>query len=127
MVDGTIRSGMEVTLFRFWRCDNRYHMVILEGRTAKPRIHLLGTNGLFETDEVDVREWFDEMVHEGMPHHVHVIQGRHRATLRKLGAIPGGNPALTVRSACRLIGIWWVRPDAVGNISTRYRITAVAR
>ncbi|HUX11576.1 MAG TPA: L-fucose/L-arabinose isomerase family protein [Spirochaetia bacterium] len=89
VVDGTIRSGMEVTLYRFWRCDNRYHMVILEGRTGTPRIHLLGTNGLFETDEVDVHEWFDEMVHEGMPHHVHVIRGRHRSTLRKLARYLG--------------------------------------
>ncbi len=89
VVDGTIRAGMEVTLYRFWRCDSRYHMVALEGRTAKPRIHLLGTNGLFETEEVDVREWFDEMVHEGMPHHVHVVQGRHRATLYRLARYLG--------------------------------------
>jgi L-fucose isomerase-like protein len=84
VVDGTIRAGMEVTLYRLWRCDDRYHLSILEGRTAKPPIHLLGTNGRFETDEVDIRTWFDDMVHFGMPHHVSIVPGRHRETLRRL-------------------------------------------
>ena len=91
VVESTIRPDMEATLFRLWRYDDAYHMTALEGRTAEPRRHLKATNGLFTTDEVDVREWFEDQVQIGMPHHVCVIQGHHGETLRRIARLLGVN------------------------------------
>jgi hypothetical protein len=38
---------------------------------------------------VNVREWFDDMVHEGMPHHLCVVEGHHRDTLLRVGRTLG--------------------------------------
>lgn len=89
VLESTIRSGMEATLFRLWRFEGRYHMTALEGRTIEPRHHLLATNGLFETDDADVREWFDERVQIGMPHHVCLVEGSHRELLRRIARLSG--------------------------------------
>jgi len=58
-------------------------MTALEGHTVKPRRHLLATNGLVEIDGEHVTEWFDDMLHEGMPHHVCVVPGHRRELLRR--------------------------------------------
>jgi hypothetical protein len=41
----------------------------------------------------DVRDWFDELCHQGMPHHVTVFAGHHADLLRRWA---------------RLLGIAWV-------------------
>ncbi len=87
VVDATIRAGMDVSLFRMWRCDGRYRMTALEGRTVAPEQDRMATNGVFETDTVDVRQWFDERLHDGMPHHVCVIPGHHAERLRRFARL----------------------------------------
>lgn len=93
VVEATIAGGLDVTLFRLWRTDGRYHMTAIEGRTETPERHLMATNGTFRTDRVDVTEWFDEMVHAGMPHHVCIVPGHHRKLLKRFA---------------RLMGVGWV-------------------
>ncbi|SIQ76297.1 L-fucose isomerase [Alkalispirochaeta americana] len=89
VVEATIRAGMEVTLFRLWRFRNRYYMTALEGKTAPPLRDLLATNGLFETESLDIRLWFEEMIQAGMPHHLCVVQGRQRDILRRTAQLMG--------------------------------------
>jgi L-fucose isomerase-like protein len=84
VVEATIRADMAATLFRLWRCDGEYHMTAVEGQTRAPERHLLATNGRTDVHGVNVREWFDDMVHEGMPHHLCVIKGHHADTLRRV-------------------------------------------
>jgi L-fucose isomerase-like protein len=89
VVEATLKAGLDVTLFRLWRCDGQYAMTAIEGSTVEPRRHLMATNGLFHTDEVDVREWFDEMVHAGMPHHVCIVPGHRKELLRRFARLMG--------------------------------------
>ncbi len=89
VVQSTIRSGMKATAFRVWRYDGACHMTAIEGETVEPRRHLLATNGLFRTTEVDVRDWFEEMVQLGMPHHLAVVEGHQSDTLRRIARMMG--------------------------------------
>lgn len=87
VVEGTIRPGIEATAFRIWRMGGRYHMVALEGRTIAPRRPMMATNGLFETNRVNVLDWFEEMVQQGMPHHLAIVEGHHRDLLRRVARL----------------------------------------
>jgi L-fucose isomerase-like protein len=89
VVEATIRSGMDATLFRLWRFEGSYLMTALEGATIEPRRDLMATNGLFQTDLVDVREWFEELVQVGMPHHLCVVEGHHGEMLRRVARLVG--------------------------------------
>lgn len=84
VLEGTLTQGMPVTLFRAWRCDGKYLLTAREGQTIKPKRHLMGTNGLATMNKVDPREWFEELCHEGMPHHVTVFPGHHADLLKRL-------------------------------------------
>lgn len=76
-LDATIKIGMEVTIFRFWVFNDQYHVVIMEGRTVRPKRHLLGNNGLVEfEDDVDLINSFDTWLQNGFPHHICVVEGR---------------------------------------------------
>ena len=77
---------MPVTVFRFWRLDGKYFLTAREGETIKPKRHLMATNGLAKMQE-DPGEWFEELCHHGMPHHVAVVQGHHAAFLRRFARI----------------------------------------
>jgi len=83
VIEATIRAEMPVTIFRFWRLDGKYFFTAREGGTIKPRRHLMATNGLVRMKDNPV-EWFEEMCHAGMPHHVAIIQGHHAALLKRL-------------------------------------------
>ena len=74
---------MPVTIVRFWRCDGKYLVTAREGRTIKPRRHLLSTNSLVEMTNEDPIVWFDHLIHEGMPHHANIFQGSHEALFRR--------------------------------------------
>ena len=114
VVDATIRAGIEATAFRIWRFDGSYHMTALEGETVEPTRPLMATNGLFRVDgggvagggavahdgagpgtnapaaaALDVRDWFEEMVQLGMPHHLAIVPGRHADTLRRIARLIG--------------------------------------
>jgi L-fucose isomerase-like protein len=86
VVEATIRADMPVTVFRFWRLDGQYYLTAREGQTLKPRRHFMATNALARMN-VDPGEWFEELCHEGMPHHVAVVQGHHAALLKRLARV----------------------------------------
>ncbi|TVQ24461.1 MAG: sugar isomerase [Spirochaetaceae bacterium] len=91
VVEATIKAGMDVTMYRLWRYQDSYCMTALEGRTLRPERELMATNGLFETEWVDIREWFEDMVQAGMPHHLCVVRGNHRDTLRRVARLVGAD------------------------------------
>ncbi len=87
VVEATIRENMPVTLLRFWRLDGSYYLTAREGQTIRPRRHLMGTNGLVRLERQDPGEWFEEMCHMGMPHHLVIFAGHHAALLRRLASV----------------------------------------
>ena len=89
VVEATLRENMPITVTRFWRCDGEYYLTAREGRTIKPRRHLMGTNALARLEKQDPREWFEELCHQGMPHHVAVFEGHSAELFRRLGRVLG--------------------------------------
>jgi L-arabinose isomerase len=89
VVEATLRENMPVTIMRFWRCDGRYYLTAREGKTIKPKRHLMGTNGLAQLDKQDPREWFEELCHQGMPHHVVVFEGHSADLLKRFARVLG--------------------------------------
>jgi hypothetical protein len=89
VVEAALREDMPITVFRFWRCDGRYLLTAREGRTATPKRRRKGTNAEAELSNQDPREWFEELCHEGMPHHVVVVEGCHAALLRRMARVLG--------------------------------------
>ncbi|MEX2442956.1 MAG: sugar isomerase [Alkalispirochaeta sp.] len=87
VVQSVIREEMEATLFRIWRFDGEYHMSVLEGSTIAPERDLMATNGVFHTDRVDIRDWFEAQVQRGMPHHVCIVEGHHGELLSRIGRL----------------------------------------
>ncbi len=83
VLEATIRAGMPITVYRFWRLDGKYLLSTREGETIKPRRHLMATNALARMKD-DPRDWFENLCHEGMPHHVAVVQGHHAAFFKRL-------------------------------------------
>ena len=84
-----IRADLPVTVFRIWRCDGEYRLAVGEGQTLEPRQPLLGSNGLAQMADCDVNEWFEELIHAGMPHHVAVVGGHHARTLKRWARLAG--------------------------------------
>lgn len=89
VVDGTLKTDMPVTVFRLWSCDNQYFLAALEGQTIKPRRHLTGNNGLARINGGNLKERFDDLLHEGLPHHVAVFPGCHTRTLERFARLMG--------------------------------------
>jgi L-fucose isomerase-like protein len=83
VVEATIRENMPVTILRFWRCDGNYLLTAREGVTICPRRHLMGTNALARLDGQNPEDWFEELCHRGMPHHVAAFEGHHTSLLRR--------------------------------------------
>ena len=86
VIEATIRAGLPITVYRFWRCDGKYLLSAREGETIRPKRHLMATNALARMNE-DPGEWFEELCHAGMPHHVAVVQGRHAAYLERFARV----------------------------------------
>jgi len=86
VVEATLRAKMPVTVFRFWRLQGKYHLTAREGETIQPKRHLMATNGLARMKR-DPGEWFEELCHAGMPHHVAVIQGHHANFFKRLARL----------------------------------------
>lgn len=84
VVDGPLQTGRPVTVFRLWRCDNRYHMTAFEGRSIAPKRRITGNALLMEVDGGLVPKRFDRMIHAGMPHHVTLHYGNYADTFRRL-------------------------------------------
>ena len=49
----------------------------------------MGTNGLAQLSDRDPREWFVDLCHAGMPHHVAVFEGHGTALLRRFARSAG--------------------------------------
>jgi L-fucose isomerase-like protein len=89
VVEATLREHMPITILRFWRCDGSYYLTAREGQTIKPKRHLMGTNALAQLEKQDPRAWFEELCHQGMPHHVAVFAGHSADMLRRLARALG--------------------------------------
>ena len=83
VIEASLLEDMPVTVARFWRCDGKYLATAREGRTIKPARHLMMTNALVEMTRENPTEWFDTLIHEGMPHHALVFQGHHEHLLKR--------------------------------------------
>ena len=84
VVNAVLRADMPITFMRVWRCDGRYRMMAHQARTAAVARELLGAHGVAVLENRDPMEWFDTLCHEGMPHHVIVLQGHHAGMLERL-------------------------------------------
>jgi len=83
-LDATIKIGLDVTVFRFWVMNNKYHLLVLEGRTVKPKRHILGNNGLVQFgDDVNLVDGFERWLESGFPHHVCVVEGNRKKMITK--------------------------------------------
>lgn len=87
VVEATVRADLPITIMRMWRCDGSNYLTAREGRTLRPRRHLMGTNALARLDVEDPRKWFEEVCRQGMPHHVAVFEGHHANLMRRLAQI----------------------------------------
>ncbi len=84
VVDGALRVNEPVTIARLWRCDGTYRMTAFEGKTVEEHRPLTGNTARVECPGRDVGKIFDDLLHEGMPHHPVIFFGRHTQTLRRL-------------------------------------------
>ena len=87
VVNAQLAADREVTLARLWHCDGAYRMTAVDARTHRPPRPLRGTCGLAAFDSLDVREWFDHLCHEGMPHHLALLPGHRADELRRLARV----------------------------------------
>lgn len=86
VIEANLRENMPITVFRLWRLEGKYHLTAREGETTKPKRHLMATNALARMHE-DPGEWFEEICHQGMPHHVGVVEGHHAALLKRMARV----------------------------------------
>jgi len=89
VANAVLKAGVPVTLFRVWRCDDRYRMTAQHARTAAPQRELLGAHGIAVLEGRSPAEWFDALCHEGMPHHVILVEGHHARLLRRFARLLG--------------------------------------
>jgi L-fucose isomerase-like protein len=87
VLNAQLAADRKITLARVWRCDGAYRMTAVDARTAAPRRRLKGTVGLAVFEALDVREWFDDLCHEGMPHHLALFTGHRTDELRRLARL----------------------------------------
>jgi len=89
VVDGWIAADRPVTLVRIWSGGRGYQLMTREGMTVPPTRHLRGTVGRVRIESENVHDLFDSLCHEGMPHHLIVVPGHHRAILLRFGRMMG--------------------------------------
>lgn len=87
VVEAEIRSDMPVTVMRLWHCDGAYYLTAREGQTVPPRRRLMASHAVAELNDQNPHEWFEELCHRGMPHHVAVFAGHHADRLRRLARL----------------------------------------
>jgi L-fucose isomerase-like protein len=85
-VDAELKPGMDVTLFRLWSCDGRYHLTAVEARTERLAQPLAGNSVVLRLER-SVPRWFDDLCHAGMPHHLSLAAGRHAEPFRRLARL----------------------------------------
>jgi L-fucose isomerase-like protein len=83
VLNATLKPELPVTLLRLWRCDGAYSLAAHHARTRPVQRELLGAHGLVALEARSPVEWFDTLCHEGMPHHVILVQGHHKEALKR--------------------------------------------
>jgi len=84
VIESTLKDGMPITICRLWRLDGKYMLTACDAETVAPRRHLMGTNGLARLIGRSPKDWFIDLCHHGMPHHVCVFRGHHTDLLERL-------------------------------------------
>lgn len=84
VIDAELLYDMPVTLFRFWRFQDRYSMAIVEGRVARPPRHIDGCAGSVQVPGGGVKRFFRDVSMLGMPHHLIVMKGRYGERLQMI-------------------------------------------
>jgi L-fucose isomerase-like protein len=87
VVDGQFRVNEPMTVARFWKCCGKYHVTAFEGTTVPPRRIVTGNAAHLHCGKINVPEAFDQLIHEGLPHHVALFYGSHAARFRKLARL----------------------------------------
>jgi len=82
-VDAELLHEMDVTLFRFWRMEDRYSLAIVEGKVEKPPRAIEGCAGTVRVSSGGVNKFFLDVCNLGMPHHVVVMKGHYGTQLRQ--------------------------------------------
>lgn len=82
VVDGALKVDQAVTVARFWRCDGEYRATAFEGWSVPPSRRTPGNAAAVELHAA-VGRLFDDLLHEGLPHHVVLFFGQHAETLRR--------------------------------------------
>lgn len=83
VVNARLAADRPLTLMRLWRCDGRYRMTACHARTAAVEDQLMGATGRAVLEDRSPDVWFDNLCHEGMPHHLLLLAGCHRELLRR--------------------------------------------
>jgi len=89
VLEGELKAGMPLTLFRLWRCDGKYHLTSADAVSEKPRRKLMMSNGQARLLNRKPNEWFEAMCHVGMPHHLNVFTGNHSSKLKRFSIVAG--------------------------------------
>jgi L-fucose isomerase-like protein len=87
VVDGQFRVGEPMTVARLWKSGGKYHVTAFEGQTIAPRRIVTGNAAHLECTGFNINEAFDDLIHEGLPHHVVLFYGNHAARFRKLARL----------------------------------------
>ncbi len=87
VLDAELTADMPVTIWRLWRSEGKYRLAVREGRTLRPRRPLKGTNALVQLADCNPRDWFEDLLHHAMPHHVSIHAGNHADNLRRLARL----------------------------------------
>jgi L-fucose isomerase-like protein len=88
VVDGALKVDRPMTIARFWRIDGAYVASAFEGKTIPDPRKLTGNTALLEVagaaSRGGVRNYFDRLLHAGLPHHVAMFSGHCEDQLQRL-------------------------------------------
>jgi L-fucose isomerase-like protein len=82
VVAARLKAPQPITLFRLWRCDDRYHVVAFNANMVPPDRELQGSHGVAELPGIDLHPLFKRLCRQGMPHHLAVFRGHQGTILR---------------------------------------------
>ena len=89
VVESTLMPEMPVTVMRLWNRRSEYVVTAAEGTTRTPRRELMGSQGEVVMAGLSPGPWFDQLCHEGMPHHVAIFRGHHLDTVSRWARLSG--------------------------------------
>ena len=84
VIDAALKPDYPITLCRLWRCDGQYRMTAMEAHTRPMNRPLSGATALAELVDRDADDWFQQLCHAGMPHHITVVEGHQAKLLSRL-------------------------------------------